>query len=166
MRAFRGILIVACAIIMLSTTAVAQRTVAFEGVSRVTHLSTSGVNLWVDVALDCGTVVVKSGQVVVMSEGCELVTISLRDKVVVRGHRRSEVLIPLRFKARSSLVLNTLLRRIVEGDTEGLVLDYDIRAGGRVFKRRLKGEGAALDDVMASLGITHEMIRELQQYID
>lgn len=157
---------VACSIVMLSTTAVAQHAIAFEGVSRVTHLSTSGVNLWVDVTLDRGAVVVKSAEVVVRSEGRELVTISLRDKVVARGYRSSEVLIPLRFKARSSLVLNTLLRRIVEGDIEGITIDYDIKAGGRILKRRLKGKGVAIDDVLATLGITPEIIDELQQYIE
>ena len=157
---------VACSIVMLSTSAVAQHAIAFEGVARVTHLSTSGVNLWVDVTLDRGAVVLKSAEVVVRSEGRELVTISLRDKVVARGHRSSEVLIPLRFKTRSSLVLNTLLRRIVEGDTEGITIDYDIKAGGRILKRRLKGEGVAVDDVLAKLGITPEMIDELQQYIE
>lgn len=162
----RGIVMVACAIVMLSTSAVAQHAIAFEGVSRVTHLSTSGMNLWVEVTLNRSAVVVKSAEVVVMSEGNELVTISLRDKVVARGHRRSEVLIPLRFKARSSLVLNSLLRRIVEGDTEGITIDYDIKAGGRILKRRLKGEGVAIDDVLATLGITGEMIEELQQYIE
>ncbi len=162
----RGIVMVACSIVMLSTSAVAQHAIAFEGVARVTHLSTSGVNLWVDVTLDRSAVVVKSAEVVVRSEGSELVTISLRDKVVARGHRRSEVLIPLRFKTRSSLVLNTLLRRIVEGDTEGITIDYAIKAGGRILKRRLKGEGVAIDDVLATLGITPELIDELQQYIE
>lgn len=166
MSRLRGIVMVACAIVMLSTSAVAQHAIAFEGVSRVTHLSTSGMNLWVDVTLDRSAVVVKSAEVVVMSEGSELVTISLRDKVLARGHRRSEVLIPLRFKTRSSLVLNTLLRRIVEGDIEGITIDYDIKAGGRILKRRLKGEGVAIDDVLATLGITGEMIEELQQYIE
>ena len=162
----RGIVMVACAIVMLSTSAVAQHAIAFEGVSRVTHLSTSGMNLWVEVTLNRSAVVVKSAEVGVMSEGSELVTISLRDKVVARGHRRSEVLIPLRFKARSSLVLNSLLRRMAEGDTEGLTLSYNIRAGGRLLKRCFAEEGVAMTQMLDTLGITGEMIDELQQYIE
>ena len=162
----RGIVMVACAIVMLSTSAVAQHAILVEGVSRVTHLSTSGMNLWVEVTLNRSAVVVKSAEVVVMSEGSELVTISLRDKVVARGHRHSEVLIPLRFKARSSLVLNSLLRRMAEGDTEGLTLSYNIRAGGRLLKRCFAEEGVAMTHMLDMLGITGEMIEELQQYIE
>lgn len=167
MLRLRNILLSLCVLIIAVTTAVAQHNVIIEGVTRVSHLSTSGMNLWVEV--DNGrssALVVKSATVDVMADGRHLVTISLRDKVVVPRKARGEVLLPLRFRSRSSFVLSSLLRRIAEGDTDGLTLSYSIKAGNRLVKRRIEAEYVALNDIFRAFDMSRNLIMELEQFIE
>lgn len=59
--------------------------VSLVGVVDVTHLSTSGMNLYIEVDNDtCHRLVVSRAEIDVVEDGENVVTISLRDKVVVR----------------------------------------------------------------------------------
>lgn len=125
------------------------------GVTDITHLSTSGMNLYVEV--DNRTLhrlVVKEGEVDILSKGEVIATISLRDRVEVRGRCTSEVLVPLRFRARSSFVLGSLLKRLAS--EEDLRLSYRIRGGTGLFKRTL-----AAEDVSAGELLSAELLEQL-----
>lgn len=88
--------------------------VEVEAISRVTHLSTSGANLWVVVRNDSGArLVIKSGELDILVDGEVRATIALRDKVVIRRRSHDEVLLPLRFRSRNTLALASLLRSVV-----------------------------------------------------
>ena len=94
--------------------------VEVEAISRVTHLSTSGANLWVVVRNDSGArLVIKSGELDILVDGEVRATIALRDKVVIRRRSHDEVLLPLRFRSRNTLALASLLRSIVRNAWEG-----------------------------------------------
>lgn len=136
--------------------------VCFERVTKVTHLSTSGANVWVEVSnLTHLRLVAKRAEVKIMDSGVSVAAISLRDKVVIPRHGTYEVLVPLRFKARSTFSVLRLLRRVVAGDTEPLTLSYDIRAGVSVYKRNFSGENIAISKILDNFAISNEMLREL-----
>ena len=61
--------------------------VSIEGVSHVSHLSTSGMNLWLDVKNERGRIVVNRAKVEIAVDGVKQLELSLREKVVVRGPR-------------------------------------------------------------------------------
>lgn len=141
--------------------------VSIESVVRVTHLSTSGMNLWVEVDNKrCSAIVIKSGEVDIAVDGRHLVTISLRDKVVVPGRGCSEVLLPLRFRARNSFVLSALLRRIVEGEDENITLSYIVRGGTRLLRNWFVGEDVSIGELMSSLDGSGDMVLDLQRLIE
>lgn len=136
--------------------------VRFERVTRVTHLSTSGANVWVEVSnLTHLRLVAKRAEVKIMDHGENAAVISLRDKVVIPRHGTYEVLVPLRFKARGVFSVLRLLRRVVAGDTEQLALSYDLRAGVSVYKRNFSGENIAISKFLDNFAISNEMLREL-----
>ena len=117
------------------------------GVADITHLSTSGMNLYIEVDNDSmHRLVVKEGEVDILSKGEVIATISLRDKVVVRGRRTSMVLVPLRFKARSSFVLGSLLKRLAT--EEDMRLSYRIRGGTGMIKRTLAAEDITVGELL------------------
>ena len=125
------------------------------GVTDITHLSTSGMNLYIEVDnSSLHRLVVKEGEVDILSKGEVIATISLRDRVEVRGRRTSEVLVPLRFRARSSFVLGSLLKRLAS--EEDLRLSYRIRGGTGLFKRTL-----AAEDVSAGELLSAELLEQL-----
>ena len=112
----------------------------FKGFSKMSHLSTSGMNLWVVLDNDSAyRYEIKSCEVDIFVEGDLLATISLRDKVVIPRRAESEILLPLRFKSRSSFALARLLWRMID-DSEDITLSYRMRAGVRLFKRNFRGE--------------------------
>lgn len=119
------------------------------GVVDITHLSTSGMNLYVEV--DNRTLhrlVVKEGEIDILSKGEVIATISLRDRVVIKGRRTSTVLVPLRFRARSSFVLSSLLKRLAS--EEDLRLSYRIRGGTGLFKRTLAAEDITVGELLSA----------------
>lgn len=117
------------------------------GVADITHLSTSGMNLYIEVDNDTRhRLVVKEGEVDILSKGEIIATISLRDKVVVRGRRTSTVLIPLRFKARSSFVLGSILKRLAT--EEDMRLNYHIHGGTVMLKRTLSAEDITVGELL------------------
>lgn len=112
----------------------------FKEFSKMSHLSTSGMNLWVVLDNDSAyRYEIKSCEVDIFVEGDLLATISLRDKVVIPRRAESEILLPLRFKSRSSFALARLLWRMID-DSEDITLSYRMRAGVRLFKRNFSGE--------------------------
>lgn len=131
------------------------------GVRDVTHLSTSGMNLYVEV--DNETLhrfVISEAEMDIVSKGDVVATISLRDKVVIKGRRSSTVLVPLRFKARSSFVLGRLLARIV-GKSEAMTLSYNIKGGIGPFRRTFEAEGITIDELLPD-----GLLRELMGVVD
>lgn len=125
------------------------------GVTDITHLSTSGMNLYIEVDnSSLHRLVVKEGEVDILSKGEVIATISLRDRVVIKGRRISTVLVPLRVKARSSFVLGNLLKRLAS--EEDLRLSYRIRGGTGLFKRTL-----AAEDVSAGELLSAELLEQL-----
>lgn len=135
-------------------------------VADVTHLSTSGMNLYLEVDNDtCHRLVVSRAEIDVVEDGENVVTISLRDKVVVRGRRTSKVLIPLRFNARSSFALHRTLRRALEAEN-GITLNYRIRGGTSLFRRNAEAEGVAITELLANAPIAAAALEGLEQYLN
>lgn len=166
----RYIVAVVVALLLFCVDAEARRRepkVAIEGVERVTHLSTSGANLWVEVRNDrCARLVLKRGEVEIKVDGTTRVVITLRDKVVVQPRSSEAVLIPLRFKSRSTFALGSLVRRAINRDMGDVTLSYEVRGGTMLFRRTLKEEDVALRDIIQRLGITERVITELEQLLD
>lgn len=143
------------------------RDVVVEGVSRVTHISSSGMNLWLDVRNErCSRLVLKRGEVEIKVDGRTRVVVSLRDKVVVRGRSFEEVLLPLRFKSRTTFALGSILRKVITKDMEDITISYEVRGGTMLFRRTLRGEDVVLRDVVESLGISEMVLTQLESYID
>lgn len=143
------------------------RDVVVESVSRVTHISSSGMNLWLDVRNErCSRLVLKRGEVEIKVDGRTRVVVSLRDKVVVRGRSSEEVLIPLRFKLRTTFALGSILRKVITKDMEDITISYEVRGGTMLFRRTLRGEDVVLRDVVESLGISERVLTQLESYID
>ena len=123
--------------------------VELMGVVDATHLSTSGMNLYVEV--DNRTLhrlVVKEGEIDILSKGEVIATVSLRDRVVIKGRRTSTVLVPLRVKARSSFVLGNLLKRLAS--EEDMRLNYRIRGGTGMYKRTLAAEDITVGELLSA----------------
>lgn len=111
----------------------------FEGFAKATHISTSGMNLWVTLNNESiWRYEIKSCELDVYIEGSHLATISLRDKVVIPRKQRGDVLLPLRFESRSSFALGRLLWRIINGDSDKITLSYSMRAGVFIFTKRIE----------------------------
>lgn len=143
------------------------RDVVVESVSRVTHISSSGMNLWLDVRNErCSRLVLKRGEVEIKVDGRTRVVVSLRDKVVVRGRSSEEVLLPLRFKSRTTFALGSILRKVITKDMEDITISYEVRGGTMLFRRTLRGEDVVLRDVVESLGISERVLTQLERYID
>ena len=173
MKLCRHILMVAMLMVAFCNTAEACKPIAqrireglhLVGVSNVTHLSTSGMNLYVEIDNDtCHKLVVSDAEVDIMARGEVLATISLRDKVVVRRRATQEVLIPLRFKTRSAFVLSHLLSRIMNESGE-LTLNYRIRGGTALFKRNIAQQGVVVKSLMDSYTLPPSLIEELHRAV-
>ena len=164
----RGISLIVVALFLFVTGVEAKgRDVVVEGVSRVTHISSSGMNLWLDVRNErCSRLVLKRGEVEIKVDGRTRVVVSLRDKVVVRGRSSEEVLIPLRFKSRTTFALGSILRKVITKDMEDITISYEVRGGTMLFRRTLRGEDVVLRDVVESLGISERVLTQLESYID
>ncbi|MBO5881876.1 MAG: hypothetical protein J6Q21_01390 [Alistipes sp.] len=136
-----------------------------DGVSDVTHLSTSGMNLYVEIDNDTWhRLVVSDAEVEVVAHGEVLATISLRDKVVIRRRMTQEVLLPLRFKTRSAFVLTSLLTRIMN-EGGGLTLNYRIRGGTALFKRTMTKQGVAIKSLMENSILPPSLIEEVHRAV-
>lgn len=140
-----------------------REAVTIEGISRVTHLSTSGMNLWVDIRNDSSSrLVVKRAEVDIFVDGHLRATISLRDRVVIGRRSSGEVLIPLRFRSKSSFALGLLLRSMVERRTEDITIAYRIRGGTMLFRRTIERSVVGID----KLSLPYDMLSELERLIN
>ena len=181
--------------------------VEVEAISRVTHLSTSGANLWVVVRNDSGArLVIKSGELDILVDGEVRATIALRDKVVIRRRSHDEVLLPLRFRSRNTLALASLLRSLLRNAWEGtgdisdgvgtdtigvgtnaigvgtntigaplnnagrsgngITISLRVRGGTALFKRTVVLEGMSLGEALSTLGISRDMLAEVERLLD
>lgn len=133
-----------------------------EDVAKVSHLSTSGMNLWLTLNNEsCHRYEIESCEVDIFVEGRHLATVMLRDKVVIPRRSTNNVLLPLRFQTRSSFALGRLLWRIIEGGGEDITLSYRMRAGFRHLKRNFTEEEIVLSDILGRRPSAMEMIEGL-----
>lgn len=170
MRALcRYMLMMVVAIVATCTRVEAQPWVEklhFEGIAKVSHLSTSGMNLWVTLDNESAyRYEIKSCEVDIYIEDSHMATISLRDKVVIPRRSISDVLLPLRFETRSSFALGRLLLRIIEGRGDDITVSYRMRAGVRLIKRNFKGEDIPLSNILDRKPSMMEAVEGLWQMI-
>ena len=150
------------ALLLISTPRSVAQKLEFRGFERVTHLSTSGANLWVEVENSgCWRMVVKEGEVDILVNGTPRLTLSLRDRVVVPRKSNTEELVPLRFTSRSMLSFAGLVARIALGDREDITINYRIKAGTPLFKRTFAQEGVPLNSVLQLLALPEREIESL-----
>ena len=136
--------------------------VRVERIVKVSHLSTTGMNIWVEVTNDTRLrLVAKSADVDLFIDGRHTATISLRDKVILPRHKTSTVLVPLRFKSHNSFVLARLLRQIIRGDNEKVTASYRVRAGISVYKKNFSGENIAILKFLDKFAISKQTLQEL-----
>lgn len=138
------------------------RRVHYGGYVRASHLSSSGVNLWVAMENgSCHDLVLRRGEITILVKGLPAATISLRDKVVVPRRSSEEVLLPLRFTSHGLVGAWQLVRRIATGRGEDVTLSYRLRAGTRLFKRNFSAEEVAISEFFNNFAISDDFIRAL-----
>lgn len=132
----------------------------------VTHLSTSGVNIWVDVRSDWAhDLVIKRGTVDVMMHGKKVATIELRDKIVIPRRTTSRVLIPLRFDAYNTLSFQRILYNLVEKRGFGTTINYRVRAGMKVLKLTFSDKNVAVSEILNNFALSNDSLNELIELI-
>lgn len=139
--------------------------VHFERVVDVTHLSTSGMNLYVEIENETGhRLVFSEAEIDILSRGEVMATISLRDKVVLKRRSTTTVLIPLRFKSRSSFALTRLITRLLSFDVD-LTIDYRIRGGIGPFRQTFEERGIKATELFDSLEVSEMILQQIDEYI-
>lgn len=140
--------------------------VEVKGISRVTHLSTSGVNLWVDVEnRSASRLVLKRAVLDVVIDGEVRMQVSLRDRVVVARKSDGEVLLPLRFAKRNTLSVISLLRRLVREDIDEVHLNIALRGGTTLFRKNFEAQGVTLAEALEWIGLTSADILDLMEML-
>ncbi|MBQ8775634.1 MAG: hypothetical protein IJZ50_07290 [Alistipes sp.] len=135
--------------------------IKIERIERVTHLSSTGANVWVEMTNDTHLrLVAKFANVEIFDNGKSLGVISLRDKVVLRRNRTETVLVPLRFESRSSFALLKMLRLVLKRDA-GLTISYNLRGGISVYKRTISAENIAISKFLDKFAISNSVIEDL-----
>ena len=138
----------------------------FERFITVTHLSTTGMNLWVEVSSEWAhTLIVKRAKIDVMMQGKYVATIELRDKVAIPRRSTNRILLPLRFTTSNSLTLQRVVRHLVENRGLGTTIDYRIRAGVRVLKKNFSEKNVAVSQILDNFALSNESLRELLKLI-
>lgn len=170
MQRLRGIIIALVVVLFAAAPAMACGTrdrVVFEGFSRVTHLSTSGMNLWVEVTnRSCWRMVVAEAEVDIYVDGTKRLTISLRDRVVVPRKRTTEVLVPLRVTSHSMFSIVGIIGRIATGNRDDITIDYRVRAGTPLFKRTIAQQGIPIEVLLEQLSLPDSEIGILKQLVN
>lgn len=165
MRRYRFAVMLLCAMLLGSAQCKAQR-VEFRGFERVTHLSTSGANLWVEVEnKSCWRMVLKEAEVDILVDDRPRLTLSLRDRVIVPGRCSTEVMIPLRFTSRSMLSFAGLIARIAFGDRDDITVNYRIKAGTPIFKRKLVECDIPLNTLLELMALSEGEIEILNDLV-
>lgn len=145
----------------------ASERLTFEGFKRVTHLSTSGMNLWVEATNhSCWRMVVTEAEVDIYVEGSKRLTISLRDRVVVPRKATSEVLVPLRFTSHSMFSIVGIIGRIAMGNRDDITINYRLRGGTPLFKRTFAAENVPVDELLKQLDFPEDEIGILKSLLD
>ena len=140
--------------------------VEVKGISRVTHLSSAGVNLWVDVEnRTASRLVLKRAVLDVVVDGEVRMQVSLRDRVVVARKSDGEVLLLLRFTKRNTLSVITLLRRLVRDDIDEVCLNIDLRGGTMLFRKNFEVQGVTLVEVLGWLGLTSADVLDFMEML-
>lgn len=130
-------------------------------IERVTHLSSTGANVWVEMTNESHLrLVAKRAEVEIFDDGKSLGIISLRDKVVLRRNRTETVLVPLRFESRTSFALLRMLRLVLKRD-EGLTISYRLRGGISIYKKSISGENVAISKFLDKFAISNSVIEDL-----
>lgn len=170
MQRLRTLIVTLCVVLFATTSAWARgdaERVTFEGFKRVTHLSTSGMNLWVEVSnRSCWRMVVAEAEVDIYVDGTKRLTVSLRDRVVVPRRRTSEVVVPLRITSHSMFSIVGVIGRIVRGKSEDITIDYSVRAGTPLFKRTIAQSGVPIDVLLEQLSMPDGEMEILNNLLD
>jgi len=162
---FKILLLLALLLPLTSGAGVVDRYVSkihFGGFNRVTHCTSSGMNLYV--SIDNGinhNIVVKSCTAVVSRDGAEIMRIELRDRVVVPKRSVSEVLLPLRFRADNSMSILVLLRRILDGRIDDLTVSLDVRCRVSVVSKTFSKQNIAMSEFLDTFGVTIDDVKQL-----
>lgn len=150
-----------------SGTELIDREIHIDGFSRATHISTSGMNLWVEVSNNTRhRLVIKEAEIEIKINGNTATVITLRDKVVVRRRSSSEILLPLRFRSRGSFTLNSIVNRILDNDIENMTISYYFRAGTAIVKRTFTEEDIAMSDFFNTFAVEQSIVAQLQEIIN
>ena len=138
----------------------------FERFITVTHLSSTGMNLWVEVSSEWAhTLIVKKGKIDIKMHGNHVATIELRDKVVIPRRSKNKVLIPLRFTTTNSLTIQRVLRNLIDNGGLGTTVTYRIRAGVKVLKMNFSDKNVAVSEILNNFALSNESLRELAKLI-
>lgn len=139
--------------------------VKFVRVVDISHLSTSGMNLYIEVDNDTRhKLIITEGEVDVVAKDDVVATISLRDKVVLNRNQTSVILLPLRFKSQGSFALARLLKTIFDPKSD-VTIDYRVRAGIPAIKRTIKEEGIPATDLLKSSAFTDMALHQIERII-
>lgn len=159
---FTTLIFALCIVITCSAQERFKEKIRIERIAKVTHLSSTGVNIWVEVTNDSHLrLVAKSAEADILIDGRHTATISLREKVVIPRHKSSTVLIPLRFKSHSTFALAKLLRQIVRGENDSITVNYNAKAGIALYKKKFSGENIAVLKFLDKFAISKETLKEL-----
>lgn len=139
-----------------------ERRVVCEGVARVTHLSSSGMNLWlvIDNATPHRLSIVR-GEVHIAINGSVVASISLRDKVRIPRRSCGEVLLPLRFRSYSPHPVWQIVRQVLRGEDSSITISYNIRGGAGLVRRTFSAESIAVSEFFDTFAISREFIGSL-----
>ena len=141
--------------------------ITFEGFERVTHLSTSGMNLWVEVTnRGCWRMVVAEAEVDIFVGGTKRLTMSLRDRVVVPRKSSGEVLVPIRITSHSLFSIVGIIGRIAIGNRDDITISYTLRVGTPLLKRTFAEEGVPVSELLSQLSMPDSEIGVLKQLMD
>lgn len=139
--------------------------VHFVRVVDVTHLSTSGMNLYVEIENETGhRLVFTDAEIDILSHGELMATISLRDKVVLKRRSTNTVLVPLRFKSRSSFVLGRLLTRVLSFDAD-ITINYRFRGGIGPFRQTFEQKDIDVKKLLENFKLTEIILKQINDYI-
>ncbi len=172
MKVLRGFIAAVCFVLLSvvrvdACTGGGEERLTFEGFKRVTHLSTSGMNLWVEVTnRSCWRMVVVEAEVDIYVEDAKRLTLSLRDRVEVPRKATTEVLIPIRITSHSMFSIVGIIGRIATGRREDITINYRLRAGTPLFKRTFAEEGVPVEVLLDELDMPESEIGILERLLD
>lgn len=138
----------------------------FGGFSRVTHCTSSGMNLYV--MIDNGLnhrIAIKSCTAVISRNGVPVMQIELRERTTVPRKALAEVLLPLRFRAESSMSILALLRRIGDGRIDELTVSLTARCRVSIISKTFSMENVAMSEILDTFGVTIDDIERLTELL-